>query len=588
MTESPSSPAADDAFDPRVAQVLEELAQALLQLRATQTRLAEAEETLRALREGEVDAIVVGENVYMLEGAEAASNRLRGDALSQMQDAVFATDVDGLLVYLNPAAERLYGRASSDVLGLFFGALFEQSSIDDSDAAAMASAIGTQTSWRGQSVHGVGPRELHVETALSMLRDHEGAVTGALAVVRDVGERARAEALLRDADRRKDEFLATLAHELRNPLAAIKGALGVMRLKGTPQAQLRMREIIDRQNQQLIHLVDDLLDVSRISRGKLELRVAVIDLKAVLGDAADACRSAVEKQGHSITMTLGTAPAWVLADDTRLTQVFSNLIGNATKYTPAGGCIGVSLTSTEGMHRVTVVDNGLGIATQDLPNVFDMFTQVGRTVSNSQGGLGIGLALVRRLVELHRGRVTLESAGPGLGTTVMVELPVAAQSATQLAPVPGDVGSVSRSRTAAAPARPTVMVAEDMRDNAETLELLLKSLGFNTVVAHDGRQALDVASSFMPDIAILDIGMPHLSGHDVARELRARRGNEILLIALSGWGQTTDRQKSLDSGFDHHLVKPVDLTTLNALLDAWQERARPERSKMAVDDPGVR
>jgi PAS domain S-box-containing protein len=408
---------------PRTAQLLAENAD-------LRTRLDEAEETLRALSEGQVDAIVIGGAVYTLEGANAASNRLRGDALAQMQDGVVATDLEGRITYLNRAAEQLYGQAASTVLGKPLHALFHKRWLTGDDEAEAARATRERRFWRGQCVHltsaGV---EVRVESALSPLRDLDDEAIGMLEVIRDVGERERAQQALRDADRRKDEFLATLAHELRNPLAPIMNALAIMRSSREPNVHDRFLQMIERQATQLVHLVEDLLDVGRISQGKLHLRRETLDIASVVRSAGETCRPQIERHEHALSYRFPTERLLVDGDLTRLTQVFANILDNAAKYTPRGGRIDVVVTSDAGDVVVSVADTGIGVAPAQLASVFDMFTQIESASTKAQGGLGIGLALVRRLVGLHGGSVTAHSAGIGSGLTVVVRLPKLAAAA---------------------------------------------------------------------------------------------------------------------------------------------------------------
>ncbi len=365
-----------------------------------------------------------------------------------------------------------------------------------------------------------------------------------------------------DADRQKDVFLATLAHELRNPLAPIGNALQIMRASTDPAAHVRARQMIERQLGQLVHLVDDLLDVSRISQGKVELRREHIDLSTVIRNAVETSRPLFDAAGHTLEVSLAPAPGMAVDGDmTRLTQVVANLLNNAAKYTPAGGRIAVS-TRREGDEAVVeVVDTGVGIAAGQLAEVFEMFTQVDRAAGRSQGGLGIGLALVRRLVEMHGGTVGAASAGPGLGSCFQVRLPLLA-AASEVATRAGDSDGARGQGDGI-----RVLVADDNRDSADSMAAILGLLGFEAVVAYDGAEALRVAASARPHVAILDLGMPRLDGLEVAKRLRADEGSrDMVLIALSGWDRDDDRRRTNEAGFDHHLVKPVDLDALGRLL----------------------
>ncbi|XYJ08398.1 ATP-binding protein [Telluria sp. B2] len=389
---------------------------------------------------------------------------------------------------------------------------------------------------------------------------------------KDITERRTAEEELRrlaadlaEANRLKTEFLATLAHELRNPLAPIRSGLQLLRRAGAESStdaatRNRVHAIMDRQLDQLVHLVDDLLDVARVNRGQVELRRAWIDLGEVLSAAVDSSFPLIEAAGHAFTLDPPAEPVRLYADPTRLTQVVSNLLNNAARYTPRGGAI-VLAAARDGFDAViTVSDNGIGIPADALERVFQMFTQVGD--KGAQGGLGIGLSLVRSLVELHGGSVTAASPGPGAGSRFTVRLPLAFDDAPTLPPFdsaatvpPQDAGSQR------------ILVVDDNRDAADTLAALLSSMGHTTAVANDGYQALRMLPGFAPQVVFLDLGMPGLSGYDVAAELRRDRRNDGLrLVALTGWGGAADRERSARAGFDRHLTKPATLDAIAAAL----------------------
>ena len=384
----------------------------------------------------------------------------------------------------------------------------------------------------------------------------------------DITERRRADEELRRlaaelarADRRKNEFLATLAHELRNPLAPLRNGLRLMRIAADrPEVVEPTRAMMERQLAHMVQLVDDLLDVARISSGKLDLRLQRVALHTVVDSAVETCGPQIEARRQSLGLDLPSLPMWLRADPVRLSQVLGNLLHNASKYTPEGGHIGLSAAPDgEGAVRITVHDDGAGIAPDLLPSVFDMFTQGGRSADTLYGGLGIGLALVRRLVEQHGGTVAAESAGTGQGSAFHVGLPLAS-------PAPAaSAGEPPPRPPSAAPLR--VLVADDNADSADTLAMVLETEGHELRVAHDGAEALRLAQAWRPDLAILDIGMPGLNGHEVARALRATPGLEdIALLALTGWGSAEDRARSAASGFDLHLTKPVDPLQVLRLL----------------------
>jgi signal transduction histidine kinase/CheY-like chemotaxis protein len=377
-------------------------------------------------------------------------------------------------------------------------------------------------------------------------------------------ERTRAEEFLRLADQRKDEFLATLGHELRNPLAPLLTALQLLKAAGIQDPVVsRVSAVMDRQISHLVRLVNDLLEVSRITRGLIEVQREPLDLAFVVHSAIDTSRPALDAAGHELTVDLPSEPGTVYGDAVRLTQVFANLLTNAAKYTNAGGHIWIRVQKEGDRATVSVRDNGIGIAADQLASVFDMFTQVDRSNRRAQGGLGIGLTLVRSLVAMHGGRVEARSGGLGHGSEFVVELPVVAASAL-------------RSDTEKIPPtfpRRRILIVDDNRDAANTLGELLRALGATVAVVHSGRAALDTLESFDPDAVLLDIGMPELDGYEVARRIRSTAAySDLLLIALTGWGQEHDQRRSLAAGFDHHVVKPPDLDKLRDLLSSgWSD-----------------
>jgi signal transduction histidine kinase len=381
-------------------------------------------------------------------------------------------------------------------------------------------------------------------------------------------ENARLFERLRTEDRRKDEFLATLAHELRNPLAPIRNGLDIIKRKGNGPETARTRDVMERQLSHLIRLVDDLLDVSRVTQGKVNLHREQVDLQTVVGTALEAVRSAVDAAGLALEVRLPPTPLVLEADRTRIAQVLCNLLNNAAKYTEPGGQVVVAGALVGEEVEISVADTGIGIPPELLGQVFEMFAQVGSSLERSQGGLGIGLTLVRRLVDLHGGRVWAESDGPGRGSRFVVRLPRAA-------PGPETAPGVA----ALAPARSgqlgrRVLVVDDNDDAAETLAEILRFDGHEVTTAASGPAALSAVVRFRPDVALLDIGMPGMSGYELARRLRADpRLSSTVLVALTGWGQDKDRRESQEAGFAQHLTKPVDLDRLRQIVEA-AERLR--------------
>lgn len=391
------------------------------------------------------------------------------------------------------------------------------------------------------------------------LRDPRGRVIGINLVCQDVTERKRIERALREADQRKDDFLATLAHELRNPLAPIRSAVEILRaVGGLPEMAAQGRDVIDRQVRHLTRLVDDLLDVSRISRGKIRLHLAPVDLRPVIEQAIETSRPLITARGHRLEVSFPDEVLRVEADADRLAQVAANLLNNAAKYTSQPGEIRLDVRAEDGTAVIRVRDTGLGIAAEQLTRIFEPFAQVDQTEEQRMGGLGIGLSLVRSLVEMHGGTVTASSEGPGKGSEFVVRLPRLEVSVPAPAPKPAAPKDGRRRR---------VLVVDDNRDSVETLGTLLRILGHDVRTARDGAEGLAAAEEFQPEVVLLDIGMPGMSGYEVAAQLRRKPGGkEMMILALTGWGQDEDRRRSREAGFDHHFVKPVNPDDLHSLL----------------------
>jgi PAS domain S-box-containing protein len=403
-------------------------------------------------------------------------------------------------------------------------------------------------------------RLVYVQNDVEPLYDTHGEVYACVSVCVDLTERKLAEDALREADRRKDEFLATLSHELRNPLAPIRTALEVMRIaRNDTELVEKSRATMERQLTHLVRITDDLLDVSRITQNKVGLRRERIDLRSAVHSAIEATRALLENRGHTVALDLPALPLWVDADFTRLSQVFSNLLNNAAKYTDPGGRVSVAATVSGTRGIVTVEDTGIGIPAEMLPRVFDMFTQLQEHRDRTHGGLGIGLTLAKRLIELHGGSIDVRSEGAGRGTRVTVSLPVTKPAAAARSHGMGDASA------AAAPCR--ILVAEDNEDAAEMMRVMLQFKGHDVRVAADGVQAVEVASAFKPHIAFLDIGMPRMDGYEAARRIRQLLGRHIFLVALTGWGQDDDKHRSREAGFDQHLTKPPEPELLERLIE---------------------
>ncbi|HUR88987.1 MAG TPA: ATP-binding protein [Ramlibacter sp.] len=411
-------------------------------------------------------------------------------------------------------------------------------------------------------------RWLHVEDRAVLVVDERGEFFKLHGCTVDVTEMRQAEeqmrklnAGLRDADRRKDEFVATLAHELRNPLAPIRNAVRILQAKGPPDTELVWaRAVIERQAAHMSRLLEDLLDVSRITQGKLELRRTLVTLSNVIEAAIETSRPAIETGAHKIEVVLPDVPVQLEADAVRLAQVFANLLTNAAKYTEQGGRITVTVRQEGNEAVVSVRDTGIGIAPEMLGKLFEMYTQAVPAIARAQGGLGIGLSLVRGLVELHGGRVEARSEGTQKGSEFIVRLPL---------PVPqaGDTSFVQAASGPMMRLSRRVLVVDDNHDSADTLSTLLQVLGCEVAVAYDGAEGVDKAREFKPDAVLLDLGMPVLNGFEACERMRSEPwGKNICIVAVTGWGQDEDRRRTKEAGFDAHMVKPADPGKLTELL----------------------
>jgi PAS domain S-box-containing protein len=513
--------------------------------------------------------------------AEEGARRLAAVA-EQSSDfiGIFTRDAGGL--YLNPAGRAMAGIDSGADIGAwrmldFFAPEIRPFVRDE----VLPALTGAAAKWEGelQFAHVGSGAPVPVYYKGFAVRDADGNNIGLATITRDITQQKRAEDELRrvaadlsEADHRKSEFLATLAHELRNPLAPIRTGLELLRIApGDAAAIGRVHDMMDRQLGHLIHLVDDLLDVARITRGKIELKKETIDLQTVVAIAVETSTALIEAGHHTLTVHLPNQPLALEADVTRLVQVLSNLLNNAAKYTPAGGRIVLEAWREDSDALVAVSDTGVGIPAESLGSVFDMFTQVRGDLDRAQGGLGIGLSLVRRLVELHGGRVSVASAGRGHGSTFTVRLPLrcgAAPGADGALPAPG-----AESAGGQRPLR--VLVVDDNADAAESLVALLGLMGHATHVAHDGPDGYRQAQEFVPDLVFLDIGLPGMNGHEVARAIRATPGlDQVVLVALTGWGAQSDMSRSHEAGFDQHLTKPVSMGALEQAFAAALELRR--------------
>jgi signal transduction histidine kinase/CheY-like chemotaxis protein len=404
--------------------------------------------------------------------------------------------------------------------------------------------------------------ERPIDDSGAPIRSPRDQVAGAVLVFRDVTERKQAEAALVEESRRKDEFLAMLAHELRNPLAAIANAVQLLLRPGAEHLVDWCREVIDRQVKHLSRLLDDLLDVSRITRGKIQLRVRRVDLATLIRSATAAVRPLIEERKHDLRVQIEPRSIALEVDPTRFEQILVNLLTNAAKYTEPGGRIELTARPEGGRVLIQVRDNGIGIAPELLPRVFDLFRQGDRTLARSEGGLGIGLTIVSKLVEMHGGTVMVASGGPGRGSTFSVDLPALVEES------PTEAASPAQTEP---PARARILIVDDNVDLTQSLARLLRLLGHDVETAYDGPAGIEAARGFRPRFILLDIGLPSLDGYQVVGQLRRDEATkQATIIAITGYGQEEDRQRALSAGFDHHLAKPVDHNTLISLLHGTQ------------------
>jgi PAS domain S-box-containing protein len=464
-----------------------------------------------------------------------------------------AYDQDWRMTYINDAGERLLGRQRADIVGKTWHEAFPHAvgnPVDEMYQRVMRSRQPERMEFFYPHYGG------WMEIAAAPVR------SGGVAVYfRDIGDRVSALEALREADRRKDEFLAMLGHELRNPLAPIRNGVQLLRLSsGFDDLRGQTLDMIDRQAGQLVRLVDDLLDVSRITSGKMALQKSALELSTILASAVETCRPAIEAARHALVVDLADESLLVHADFVRLAQVVSNLLNNAVRYTASGGRIELRVRREARDALISVSDNGIGIAPEILPRLFDMFMQGGRDPRGAQGGLGIGLALAKNLVELHGGTIEARSDGADRGAQFIVRLPVLAAQRT----APGKPLPLPSLHTRA-PRR--VLVVDDNIDAARALGLLLERMGHDVQVAHDGLAALEAARGNRPEIVLLDISMPGVDGLGVVRRLRQDpRFQKVPFVAVTGRGSEDDRRLSREAGFDEHLVKPVALESLQRVF----------------------
>jgi PAS domain S-box-containing protein len=552
--------------------------------------------TLALLRDagGEAQRIVgIVEDITDRKDTERALRESRAQAqeirsglaaiVESSDDAIISKTLEGVITTWNQGAERIFGYTAGEVIGKPVTLLIPPNQIDEEPTILQKLRRGERIDHYETVRLRKGGTLLDVSLTVSPVKDLNGTIIGASKIARDITQRKRmeaalreeiairerAEAALREADRRKDEFLALLAHELRNPLAPIRYALAGNKKAGrTPEQRKRAEDIIERQVTHMSRLLDDLLDISRITRGTLELKKNPTELTLAVGTAIETARPILDAKNHTLSLDLPTTAVRLEADPVRLAQAFSNLLINAAKYTDPGGHI--QLRAAQDGHEVvvTIRDNGIGISADMMPRLFTLFSQAQTALGRAEGGLGIGLSLVRGVVTLHGGSIEARSDGPGTGSEFIVRLPIG----TPLAEVT-DIEATAENLVPGAGLK--ILVVDDNRDAADACASLLELSGHHVQTAYTGRHALELAETFRPHAVLMDIGLPDFSGYELATKIRAAPwGRGVLLIAVTGWGQEEDRRRALEAGCDHHLTKPIAPETVESLLQSLDPSLR--------------
>jgi PAS domain S-box-containing protein len=484
------------------------------------------------------------------------SDRYLASILQHARDAIVTVDATGRVATWNEGASRLFGRAAHQAIGARFADMFhDPDAVEALIRTALVAGACDGSLACGDADH------RHVDAGFSAISDPVEGFVGVVAILHDVTDRQRAEEAMQAAARQKDDFLAMLAHELRNPLAPIRNATQILKMIDPPDHRIRSAlGVIDRQTQHLGALLDDLLDVARVTRGAIALDRRSTSVDDIVADACEQARSLIETKRHRLAVTRSEPRLHVLGDRKRLVQVIANLLVNAAKYTDEGGSIALAIAAEPERVMISVTDNGIGMDAPLLDRVFELFVQKEQALDRAQGGLGIGLAIARSLVAMHGGSITAKSAGPGRGSTVAVTLP---RAPTPPLPQPNASALEPGSEQLAL----TLMVVDDNVDSAQTLGFLLETEGHTVEVATDPRHALARAQQAAWDAFLLDLGMPGMDGYELARAIRALpHTRPPLLVAITGYGSAADRQKSREAGFDDHLTKPVDIVALTAVL----------------------
>jgi PAS domain S-box-containing protein len=479
------------------------------------------------------------------------------------EDAIISKDLDGRIMTWNAGAERLFGYRQEEAIGHPISLIIPADHIHEETVILQRIRNGERVEpYETVRVRKDGTH-VNISLTVSPVKSPDGDVIGASKIARDITDRKRIEQQLVEADQHKDNFLAILAHELRNPLGPIRNAAKIIEIqRPNDRDLLYLSDLIEKEVVQITRLLDDLLDVSRITRGKFSLKKQRIDLAAVVNRAIETSRPMIDQAEHKITVNLSREPLMVDADPMRLAQVFCNLLNNASKFTQAGGDIRITVERQESQAVVTVKDTGIGISHDLLPKIFDMFVQGSTATERAYGGLGLGLTLARDIVELHGGHIAARSAGPGHGSDFIVSLPLSEISSSS-----DVIASIVHRQSPAEQLRTRIVVIDDNRDQALSLQGLLEAMGHEVRIAYDGSSAMKLLESFVPDFALIDLGLPEINGYDFARWVRGQlQFRHTVLIAQTGWGREEDRNRARDAGFIHHLVKPVDYQQLVQIL----------------------
>ncbi|HLU07168.1 MAG TPA: PAS domain S-box protein [Woeseiaceae bacterium] len=514
-----------------------------------------------------IGAVNVVVDVSERKRGEEAQGRLVA-IVESADDAIIGKDLNGIITDWNAGAERLFGYSAREAIGQPVSMLIPADRLNEEPDILGRIRNGDTISHYETIRRGKDGTLLNISLSVSPIHDANRKIIGASKIARNIAAQKKMEEALLEADRRKDEFLAMLSHELRNPLATIRNSVQLLRMDPGHAMQRKVLAPLERQVSTLTRLVDDLMDVSRVTMGRVELQRSDVHINRILRDAAESVRRDMRDRGHSFKCSIPAVDIVVHADAVRLEQVVVNLLTNAAKYTPDGGLIELTAEHDGEDAVVRVRDSGMGIRPEHLEQVFALFSQGATTLDRSKGGLGIGLALVKHVVEMHGGSVRAMSDGPGTGSEFIVRLPAAASSAPSKE-APQDAADKSDGTHEHAL---RVLVVDDNRDSADLQATLLQHNGHSVRTAYDGTDALEVAAKFRPDVILLDIGLPEIDGYEVAYRVRQQPDLDgVVLVAMTGYGQPEDRQRSQAVGFDHHLVKPAEFADLQSILASVQE-----------------